>query len=136
MCPSDVREEPVNGLSLECGAERIGVWNLLGKTAKPPQSVTKNSPNDRFRIASHWEPFVARTSGAEVLSIQRTRRKEILLVLKKGDDVSAFEKALDKTVGEKANVKSLVSKRTLEVRDLDETVTREGWVGELPHPRA
>ena len=55
MCPSNVREEPMDGLSLECGAERIGVWNLLGDTAKPPQSVTKNSLNDRFRMASHWE---------------------------------------------------------------------------------
>ena len=50
---------------------------------------------------------------------------EILLVLKNGGDVSAFEKALDQAVGEKANVKFLVSKRTLEVRDLDETTTRE-----------
>ena len=40
-------------------------------------------------------------------------------------DVSTFEKALDQAVGEKAEVKSLVSKRSLEVRDLDETVTRE-----------
>ena len=70
-------------------------------------------------------------SGAEVLSIRRTRREEILLVLKKGGDVSAFEKALDQAVGEKANVKSLFSKRTLEVRDLDETVTREEVVAAL-----
>ena len=42
-----------------------------------------------------------------------------------GGDVSAFKKALDQAVGEKANVKSLVSKRNLEVRDLDETVTSE-----------
>ena len=60
MCPSTVREEPMDGLSLECGAERIAVWNLLGDTTKPPQSVTKNSPNDRFRMASHWEYFVAK----------------------------------------------------------------------------
>ena len=39
--------------------------------------------------------------------------------------VSAFEKALEQAVGEKANVKSLVSKRSLEVRDHNETVTRE-----------
>ena len=31
-------------------------------------------------------------SGAEVLSIRRTRREEILLVRKMGGDVSAFEK--------------------------------------------
>ena len=55
----------------------------------------------------------------------------MLLVLKKGGDVSSFEKALDQAFGEKANVKSLVSKRTLEVRDLDETVTREEVVAAL-----
>ena len=69
--------------------------------------------------------------GAEVLSIRRTRREEILLVLKKRGDVSTFEKVLDRAVGEKAEVKSLVSKRTLEVRDLDETVTREEVVAAL-----
>ena len=43
-------------------------------------------------------------SGAEVLSIRRTRREEILLALKRGGDVSAFEKALDQAVGQKADV--------------------------------
>ena len=38
-------------------------------------------------------------SGAEVLSIRRTRREEILLVLKKGGDVSAIEKALNRAFG-------------------------------------
>ena len=64
-------------------------------------------------------------AGAEVISIRRTRREEILLVLAMGGDVYAFEKALDQAVGEKAEIKSLVSKRSLEVRDLGETVTRE-----------
>ena len=54
-----------------------------------------------------------KNSGAEVLSIRRTGREEILLVLKEGGDVSAFEKALDQAVGKKANVKSLVGKRLL-----------------------
>ena len=70
-------------------------------------------------------------SGAEVLSIRRTRKEEILLVLKKGGDVSAFEKALDQAVGQKAEVKSLVSKRSVEIRDLDETITREKVVDAL-----
>ena len=70
-------------------------------------------------------------SGAEVLSIRRTRREEIPLVLKKGGDVSAFEKTLDRAVREKAEVNSLVSKRSLEVRDLDETVTREEVIDAL-----
>ena len=49
----------------------------------------------------------------EVLSIRRIRREEILPVLKKGGYVSTF------------------SKRFLEVRDLDETVTREEVVAVL-----
>ena len=68
-------------------------------------------------------------AGAHVLSIWRIRREEILLVLEKGGDVSAFEKALDQAVGEKAEINSLVSKRSLE--DLDETVTREEVVALL-----
>ena len=47
--------------------------------------------------------------GAEVLPIRRTRREEILLVLKKEADVSEFEKELDQAIGYKAEVKSLVS---------------------------
>ena len=68
---------------------------------------------------------------AEVLSIRRTRRDEILLVLRKGVDVSTCVKALDQAVGEKAEVKASVSKTSLEVRDLDKTVTREEVVAAL-----
>ena len=50
---------------------------------------------------------------------------------KRGGDISAFEKSLDQAVGEKAEVKSLVSKRSLEVRDLDETVRRKEVVAAL-----
>ena len=70
-------------------------------------------------------------SGAKVLSIQRTMREEILLVLKGGGIISAFEKTLDQVVEQKAYVKSLVTKRSLEVRDFDETVTREEVVAAL-----
>ena len=70
-------------------------------------------------------------SGEEILSLRKTRRQDILLVIRKGGDVSAFEKAFDLAVGEKADVKFLVSKRTLEVRDLDETVTRNEVVAAL-----
>ena len=55
-------------------------------------------------------------------------------VLKREGDIWNFEKALDQAVGEKAEVKSLVSKRSLEVRDLDETVTREEVVAALGKP--
>ena len=39
------------------------------------------------------------SAGVEILSIRRTKREEILLVLRRGGDVSAFEKALHQAVG-------------------------------------
>ena len=93
------------------------------------------SAKDRESYAEILKAMKAKVNpqnvGAEVLSIRRTRREEILLVHKKGGDVSAFKEALDQAVGEKVKVKSLVSKRSLEVRDLDETVTREEVVAAL-----
>ena len=70
-------------------------------------------------------------SGLEVLSIRRTRKEEVLLVLKKGGDVSAYRKELDLAVGKRAQVSALVSTRSLEIRDLDETVEKEEVVDAL-----
>ena len=70
MCPSNVREEPIDGPSVEWGFERTGVWKILGDDAKLPQSVTKNSPIDRFRMASHWECL-----GAKWCLPRPTRRR-------------------------------------------------------------
>ena len=53
------------------------------------------------------------------------------MVLKNGSDVSTFEKALGRAVRKKADVQALVLKRSLEIRDLDETVTREEVVAVL-----
>ena len=53
MCLLNVKEDSMDGLSLERGKERVGDWNLLEDTAKPPQSVTKNSPKT---IVSVWHP--------------------------------------------------------------------------------
>ena len=47
-------------------------------------------------------------SGLEVLSIQRTRKEEVLLVLKKEGDISACQKALDRAVGVRAEIEALV----------------------------
>ena len=66
-----------------------------------------------------------RKVGLEVLSIRRTRKEEVLPVLKKGGDVSAFRKQLDQAVGERAEISALVSTRSIEIRDLDETVEKE-----------
>ena len=90
-------------------------------------AVTLNFPRNPLAVRSHYYQGVGegwrvlrrypesyedegkpQNAGAEVLSIRRTRRKEILLVLRKGCDISIFEKALDQAVGEKAEVKSLV----------------------------
>ena len=67
----------------------------------------------------------------KVLSIRRTRKEEVLLVLKKGGDVSTFHKELDRAVGERAEISALVLKRSLVIRDLDETVEKEEVVSAL-----
>ena len=64
-------------------------------------------------------------AGLEVLSLRRTRKEEILLVLKKGGDIPAFKKALDQAVGARADVRTLVTTKVVEIRDIDETTTRE-----------
>ena len=66
-----------------------------------------------------------RKAGLKVLSIRKTRKEEVLLVLKKGGDVSALGKQLDQLVGERAEISTLVSTRSLEISDLDETVEKE-----------
>ena len=72
-----------------------------------------------------------RKAGLEVLSIRKTREEEVLLVLKKGGDVSVFRKELDQTAGERAEISALVSTRSLKIRDLDETVEKEEVVSAL-----
>ena len=72
-----------------------------------------------------------RKAGLEVLSIRRTRKEEVFLVLKKRGDVSAFRKELDLAVGERAQIPALVSTRSLEIRDLNEAVEKEEVVDAL-----
>ena len=57
----------------------------------------------------------------EVLFIRRTRKEKVLLVIKNGVDVSAFQKALDQADGVRATVEGLMSKISLEIRELDQT---------------
>ena len=72
-----------------------------------------------------------RRAGLEVLSIRRTRKEEVLLVLKKGGDISASSEELDQAVGERAEISALVSTRSLEITDLDVTVKKEEGVSVL-----
>ena len=72
-----------------------------------------------------------RRAGLEVLSIPRTRKEEVFLGLKKGGDVSAYREEHDRAVREKAEISALVSARSLEIRDLDETVEKEEVVSVL-----
>ena len=51
----------------------------------------------------------------EDLTIRRTRKEEVLLVLKKRGEVLAFEKALGQAVGAKADVWALFSNNWVEV---------------------
>ena len=81
--------------------------------------------------------FDPRKAGLEVLSIRRTRKKEVILVLKKGGDVETsrkvetFRNELNRAVRERAKISALVSTRSLEIRDLGETVKKEEVVSAL-----
>ena len=122
MCPSK-KEVPVPSAQEPKAKEKL--------SRRSPTARSGDAIRVSVKDGESYVEILKVTKGAEVLSIRRTRREEILLILKKGGDVSAFEKALDQVVGDKANVKALVSKRTLEVRNLDETVTREEVVAAL-----
>ena len=66
-----------------------------------------------------------RRAGHKVLSIRRTRKDEVLLIRKKGGEVLTLREELDRAVGERAEISTLVSTRSLKIRDLDKTVEKE-----------
>ena len=70
-------------------------------------------------------------AGLGVLSIWKTRKEEVLLVLKKGRDVSAFRKELAQAFGQRAGISALVSTTSLEIRNLDENVEKGEVVSAL-----
>ncbi|XP_043462860.1 uncharacterized protein LOC122498924 [Leptopilina heterotoma] len=57
----------------------------------------------------------------EVLSIRRTKKQDLLFVLKKGRNFFTFSSRVTEAPKEKASVSPLVTKRSLEISDLDET---------------
>ena len=67
----------MDGLFLECSAERIGVWNLLKDTAKPPQSVTKTVQT----IVSVWHPTGRASSPSGVFPGPRGGEVDVSLAL-------------------------------------------------------
>ncbi|XP_043465285.1 uncharacterized protein LOC122500429 [Leptopilina heterotoma] len=67
-------------------------------------------------------------SGNEVLQIRRTFNQEALIVVKKGKEILKFTGALASVLKTEAEVISLVNKRTLEIKGLDETATSEDVV--------
>ena len=115
-----------------------------GSTAQPilkrftparPDAAIKVSAKDAQSYADILKEMTAkddpRKAGLKVLSIRRTRKEEVLLLLKKGGDVSAFRKQLDQVIGERVEISALVSTRSLEIRDLGETVEKEEVVSAL-----
>ena len=78
------------------------------KRSMPARSgdAIKVSAKDRQSYADFLREMKAkvdpRKAGLEVLSIRRTRKEEVLLVLRKGGNVPAFHKELDRMVGERA----------------------------------
>lgn len=64
-------------------------------------------------------------SGAEVKKIRRTRKGELLLELMKEDEGDKFKQAIMTALQEKAEVKTMMNLKQVEIRDLDETVSEE-----------
>ncbi|XP_043464407.1 uncharacterized protein LOC122499895 [Leptopilina heterotoma] len=60
-------------------------------------------------------------TGTEILSIRRSRKQEMLVILRRNQGVSSFSSKLAEALKDKADVCPIVTKRSLEIRDLDET---------------
>ena len=87
--------------------KKAGEERCANKDARSNDAV-RVSAKDGQPYAEILEAIKTRVNpsdaGLEVLSIRKTRKNMILIVLKTGDNVSAFEKTLDQVVGEKATV--------------------------------
>ena len=125
------REVPAPSAQEPKGKKKVPRRSPAARSGDAIRVSTKDGESYAEILKTMKAKVNSQNSGPEVFSIRRTRKEEILLFLKKGGDVSAFEKALDQAVGQRAEVKSLVSKRSLQVRELDETVTREEVVAVL-----
>lgn len=76
-------------------------------------------------------PFKPEETGTEFLKIRRTFKQDVLLVVKKGGEISKFLGALASVLHDRAQVIALVKKRSLEIKNLDETTTKEDVVSAL-----
>ena len=80
------------------------------KRSSPARSgdAIKVSARDGQSYTDIWREMKAkgdpRRGGVEVLSIRRTRKEEVLLILNKGGDVLAFREELDRAVGKRAEI--------------------------------
>ena len=108
------------------GSGKKGVQEAQKEKGKIPKRSPPARSGDAIRVSAKPSDV-----GLKVQKVRRTRKDEINLVLKKVGDVLAFEKAFSRTVGGKTEVRSLVSNRSLEIRDLDEIMTRDEVVAVL-----
>ena len=92
--------------------ERVGKEKMT-KRSPPAESgdAIKVSAKDSQSYAGILKEMKASVnpedSGLEVLSIRRERKEEVLLVLKKGGDISEFQKALNRVVRVRAKIEAL-----------------------------
>lgn len=66
-----------------------------------------------------------------VQAIRRTKKDELLIVLRKGEQTSDFANIVEEELHGKAQVKPLTATRTVEIRDLDETAELQDVIGAL-----
>ena len=124
----DTPKNPAKGEKRSAPSPPLEKTTKRGKGGPSPsdaQVATRRPPNKQ----GDWP--VLRLEVLEVLSIRRTRKGEVLRVLKKGGDVLAFRKQLDQAVGGRAEISAQVSTRSLEIRDLNETFGKKEVVSAL-----
>lgn len=110
----------------------------MKKEKAKPKRVTEQTPGTQIAMSAKEvvtqgvQPGSAGTkrlaseppeNGAEMTGIRRTKGGELLLEVKARKGGFKLQGAVAEALKDKADVKALASARTLEVKDLDETVT-------------
>lgn len=120
-------------------------WTKVEKRRRSKRGKAKAEPKKREKKAAlkpdavkivaagemSYADIIKKLSGSEALQsqkavekIRRTKKDELLIVLKKNAESAKFRDAAAVALGQNAQLTTLSSKKTIEIRDIDETVEK------------
>jgi hypothetical protein len=114
--------------------------NTMPKESKDLRRKKKTRPrNDAVKVVAEnqvtYAEIIKQLNGnaelkekAAVQAIRRTKKDELLIVLRKGEETASFAKIVGDELMGKASIKMLITMRTLEIRDIDETAEKQDIV--------